>query len=121
MDTKHIANTNLSVVVAKSVFGVCGVRQNFYEFSLYHNLDLDDQIIRCLPSSMAAVQAEEVRASFLTVSDMNGDHQEWFGSTTSNPDGVAGFDFEKLFGLVVCPTIARGGRLNSQLKIIGAV
>ena len=29
---------------------------------------------------MAAKQAEDVRASFLFVSDLNGHHQEWVGS-----------------------------------------
>ena len=30
------------------VFRVCGVRQNFYVFSLYRNPDLDDRIFDCL-------------------------------------------------------------------------
>ena len=42
------------------VFRVCGVRQNFYVFSLYRNPDLDDRIFDCLLTSMAAVQAEAV-------------------------------------------------------------
>ena len=42
---------------------------------------------------MAAVQAEEVRASFLFVGDLNGHHQEWFSSTIMNRHGVAAFDF----------------------------
>ena len=42
---------------------------------------------------MAAVQAEDVRASFLFVGDLNGYHQEWLGSTTTNRHGVAAFDF----------------------------
>ena len=33
---------------------------------------------------MAAVQAEDVRASFLFVGDLNGHHQEWLGSATTN-------------------------------------
>ena len=66
------------------VFKVCGVSQNFYLFSLYHNPDLYDQIFDCLLTSMAAVQAEDVRASFLFVGDLNGHHQEWLGSTTTN-------------------------------------
>ena len=32
---------------------------------------------------MAAVQAEDVRASFLFVGDLNGHHQEWLGSSTT--------------------------------------
>ena len=47
------------------VFRVCGVRQNLYVYSLYRNPDLDDRIFDCLLASMAAVQAEDVRASFL--------------------------------------------------------
>ena len=50
-----------------------------FVFNLYRNPDLDDQIFDCLLTSMAAVQAEDVRASFLFVSDLNGHHQEWLG------------------------------------------
>ena len=48
-------------------FRVCGVRQTLYVFSLYRNPDLDDLIFDCLLTSMAAVQAEDVRGSFLFV------------------------------------------------------
>ena len=75
------------------VFRFCGVRQNLYVFSLYHNPDLDDRIFDCLLTSMAAVQAEDMCASFLFVGDLNGHHQEWLGSTTINRQGVAAFDF----------------------------
>ena len=61
--------------------------------SLYRNTDLDDRIFDCLLTSMAAVQAEDLRASFLFVGDLNGHHQEWLGSTTTNRHGVAAFDF----------------------------
>ena len=64
---------------------------------------------------MAAVQAEDVRASFLFVGDLNGHHQEWLGSTTTNRHGVAVFDFATVSGcdqLVVGPTHARGGTLD---------
>ena len=57
-------------------FRVCGVSQNISVFSLYRNLDLDDRISDCLLASMAAVQAEDVRASVLFVDDLNGHHQE---------------------------------------------
>ena len=75
------------------VFRVYGVRQNFYVFSLYRNPDLDDRIFYCLLTSMAAVQAEDVRASFLFMADLNGHHREWLGSTTTNRHGVGAFDF----------------------------
>ena len=70
-------------------FRVCGVRQNLYAFSLYRNHDLDDRIFYCLLASMAAVHAEDVRASFLFVSDLKGHHQEWLDSTTTQLSAVA--------------------------------
>ena len=66
-------------------------------------------------ASMAAVQAEDVRASFLFVGDLNDHHQEWLGSMTTNRHGVAAFDFVTVSGcdqLVVGPTHARGGTLD---------
>ena len=58
-----------------------------------HNISADFCIYDCLLTSMAAVQAEVVRASFLFVGDLSGHHQEWLGSTTTNSNGVAAFDF----------------------------
>ena len=58
---------------------------------------------------MAALQAEDVRESFLYVSDLNGRNQEWLGSTTTNRHGVAAFDFTTVSGcdqLVVGPANA---------------
>ena len=91
------------------------MRQNVYVHSLYRNSDLDDRIFDCLLASMADGQAEDVRASFLFVGDLNGHHQEWLGSTTTNRHGVAAFDFATVSGcdqLVVGPTHARGGTLE---------
>ena len=77
MVMEHFANPNLSVVHAKMlVFRVFGVRQNLYVYSLYRNPDLGDQNFYCLLASMAAVQAEDVRASFMFVGDLTGHHQE---------------------------------------------
>ena len=91
------------------------MRQNLYVYSIYRNPDLDDRIFDCLLASMAAVQAEDVRASFLFVGDLNGHHQEWLGSTTTNRHGVAAFDFATVScfdQLVISPTHARGGTLD---------
>ena len=80
-------------------------------FSLYSNPDVDDRIFYCLPTSMAAVQSEDVDESFLFVSDLNDHHQEWMGSTNANRHGVASFDFASVSGcnqFVVGPTHARG-------------
>ena len=91
------------------------MRQNLYVFCIYRNPDLDDQIFDCLPTSMAAVQTNDVRASFLFVGDLNGHHQEWLCSTTTNRHGVPAFDFATISGcdqLVVGPTHAGGGTLD---------
>ena len=81
-----------------------------------HNPNLDDRIFDCLLASMAADQAEDIRASFLFLGDLNDHYQEWMGSTTiTNSNGVAAFDFTTLSGydqLVVGPTHARGGILD---------
>ena len=64
---------------------------------------------------MAAVQAVDVRASFLFMGDLNGHHQEWLGSTRTNRHGVAALDFATASGcdqLVIGPTHARGGTLD---------
>ena len=87
------------------VFRMCGVRQNLYMFSLYRNQDLDERIFDCLLASV--VQTEDIRDSFLFVGDLNGHHQVWLGSTTTNRHGVAAFDFGTVSGfdqLVVSPT-----------------
>ena len=74
------------------------MRQNLYVFSLYRNPDLDDRIFDCLLASMAAVQTEDICASFLFVGDLNGHQQEWLGSTTTNRQGVAAFDSATVSG-----------------------
>ena len=74
------------------------MRQNFYVFSFYRNPDLDDPIFDCLLTSMATVQAEDVRASFLFVVDLNGHHQVWLGPTTTNRRGVLAYDFATVYG-----------------------
>ena len=96
-------------------FIVCGALQNLYVFSLYWNPDLDDWIFNCLLTSMPAMQAEEVLASFLFVGGFNGHHQEFLGSMTTNCCGVPAFDFTTLSGcnqLVVGSTHASGGALD---------
>ena len=77
--------------------------------------NLDDRLFNCLLASMATMQAEDVRASFLFVGDLNGHHQEWLGPTTTNCHGVAAFDFATSSGrdqLVVGLIHAHGGTLE---------
>ena len=88
---------------------------NLYVCSLYRNPELDDLIFVCLLATMAAVKAEGVGASFLFVGDLDGHHQEWLGSTTTNRNGVAAIDFATVSGcdqLVVGPTQPRVGTLH---------
>ena len=64
---------------------------------------------------MAAVQAADARASFIFVGDLNGHHQQWLGSTTTNRHGVAALDFATVSGcdqLVIGPTRSRGGTID---------
>jgi hypothetical protein len=88
---------------------------NFYIFNLYRNPDLDDRIFDCMLTSMAAIQAEDVKASFLFMGDLNAHHQNWLGSMTTNRHGVAALDFSTVAGcdqLVIGPTHVRGGTLD---------
>ena len=94
------------------IFRVCSVRRNLSVFSLHRSPDLDDRIFDCLLASMAAVQTEDIRASFLFVCDFNHHHQKWLGPTTTNHHGVAAIDYTTVSccdQLVVGPTQARGG------------
>ena len=65
---------------------------------------------------MAAMHTEDVRDSVLFEGDLNGHHQEWLGSMTTNRHGVAALDFSTVSDgcdqLVVSPTHAHGGTLH---------
>ena len=102
-----LSSLNLSVVIAKCWFVGFVLWDRTFICSLYRNPDLDDQIFDCFLTSMAAVQAEDVRATFLFVGDLNVHHQEWLASLTTNHHGVAAFDFANVLGwdqLVIGPT-----------------
>ena len=89
-------------------FIACGVRKNLYVFCLYRNSE-------SLLALMAAVQAEDIRSSFLFVGDLNGHLLEWLGSTRTNSHGVAAFDSATVSGcdqLVVGPSHARSATLD---------
>ena len=79
------------------------------------------QVYDKLLTSMAAVQAEDVRSSFLFVGDLNGLHQEWLGFATTNCHGVAAFDLATVSGsdqLVVRRIHARGGTLDLLMTYV---
>ena len=103
------------------VLRVCGRRSNFYLYSLYRNPDLDDGLYDCLLASMARVQEEDSRASFVFMGDLNVHHEEWLGSSTTTRHGVAAFDFSSVSGcdqMVNGPTHVRGGTLDLVLTDI---
>ena len=106
-----------------AVFRLCGVRQNFHELNFYRNHDQDDRIFDWLLTSMAAVQAEDVGASFMLVYHLIDVHyQEWFGSTHTNRHVFAAFDFATVSGcdqLVVGPTHARPGAVPMCAVVVG--
>ena len=59
---------------------------------------------------MSAVHADDLCTYFLFVGDLNGHHQEWLGSMTTNRHDAATFDFAIVSvcdQLVVGPTHAR--------------
>ena len=87
MDIGHFANSNLSVAVVRCWYSGCVAHgKTSKKFSLYRNHDLDDRIYDCLLTTITAVQAADVRASFLFVGDLNGHHLEWLDYTTTALD-----------------------------------
>ena len=61
---------------------------------------------------MVAVQAEDVRASFLFVGDLNGHHREWLGHESSRCCSLFFATVSGCDQLVVGPNHGRGGTLN---------
>ena len=67
---------------------------------------------------MAAVQAVDVRVTYLFVDNLNGHHQKSLGSTTTNRHGVAAFDFTTVSGCDRSrPTHACGGTLDLMTEV----
>ena len=57
-----------------------------------------------------------MRASFMIVSDLNGHHQDWLVSTTTNRHGVAAFDCVRLRSVGCRPNpCMRGGTLDFHM------
>ena len=84
-------------------------------FNLHRNPDLEDRIFDCLLTSLVAMQAGDLRASFLFVGDLNNHHRKWLDSTTTNRHDITSFNFATVCicnQLVVVPTHARGGTLD---------
>ena len=69
MVTEYFANPNLSVVVGKCWFWGFWCETELVCVQPFCNIDLDDRIFDCFPTSMAVVQAEDVRVSSPIVGD----------------------------------------------------
>ena len=80
-------------------------------FSLYLNPNLDDRIFYCLLASMATLQAEDIRASFLFVGDPNGHLRSGWVLPPRTVMELQPLS-SQLSQLVVGPTHARGGTLD---------
>ena len=76
MQSERFPNLNLNVAVEKCCFLGFWCEPRLLCVQSLLQPDLDDQIIDYLITSMAAVQDEDERASFLCVGDLNGHHQE---------------------------------------------
>ena len=59
---------------------MCGKHNNFYLFSVYWNPDAGDGIFDWLLVSMAAIQENDRKASFVFIEDFNAHHKEWLNS-----------------------------------------
>ena len=73
----NFTNPNFSVAVPKCLYLGCVVLDRTSVFSLYRNSDLYDKIYECFVTSMTAVSAKVLRASFLLICDLNDTHQQW--------------------------------------------
>ena len=76
------------------VIKVCGRYNNFYLCSVYRNPDLDDKIFDCLLITMAKIQEDDRKASFVFIGDFNAHHREWLNSVSpTNCHGERALDF----------------------------
>ena len=81
------------------IIKVCGKHNNFFFFCVYRNPDADDGIFDRLLVSMAAIQENDKKASFVFIGDFNAHHKERLNSV-SNADchGLRALDFSSESG-----------------------
>ena len=104
---------------------VCGGHSNFYIFSVYRNPDANDTIFDCLLSSMASIQQNDVKSSFLFLGDFNAHHREWLNSISpTDRHGLCAYDFASVSAcdqLVREPTHISGNCLDLILTDVPGV
>ena len=61
---------------------------------VYRNPDADDGIFGCLLVSMADIQENDRKASFVFIGDLNAHHKEWLNSISQTDcHGLRALDF----------------------------
>ena len=73
---------------------MCGIHNNYYLLFVYRNHDADDGIFDCLLVSMAAIQENDRKASFVFMGDFKVHHKEWLNSVSQTDcHGLRALDF----------------------------
>ena len=81
------------------IIKVCGKHNNFYLFSVYRNPVADDGIFDCLLVSMAAIQENDRKVSFVFIGYFNAHHKEWLNSISQTDcHGLRALDFSSESG-----------------------
>ena len=81
------------------IIKVGGKHNNLYLFSVYRNPDADDGSFDCLLVSMAAIQENDRKASFVFIGDFNAHHKEWLNSISQTDcHGLRALDFSSESG-----------------------
>ena len=98
------------------IIKVCGKHKKFYLFSVYRNPDADDGIFYCLLVSMAAIQENDRKASFVFIGNFNAHHKEWLNSISQTDcHGLRALDFSSESGcdqIIHSPTHRSGNCLD---------
>ena len=89
---------------------------NFHLFSVYWNPDIDDEIFNYLSVSMAAIQENDKKASFVFIKDFNTHHKEWLNSISQTDcHSIRALDFSSESGcdqIIHNPTHRSGNCLD---------
>ena len=98
------------------IIKACGKQNNFYLFSVYWNPAADDKIFYRLLVSMAAIQENDRKASFVFIGDFNAHHKEWLNSISQTDcHGLRALDFSSESGcdqIIHSPTHRSGNCLD---------
>ena len=81
------------------IIKVCGKHNNLYLFFGYRNPNADDGIFYCHLVSMAAIQENDRKGSFVFIGNFNAHHKEWLDSISQTYcHGLRALDFSSESG-----------------------